>query len=427
MTRQGTAPDDSDGGDGGAAFMLPRVPPMRDTLDGWQQYCAAYGTFVPAPHLDLATWQAMPARQRTLHDLHRAAAHANLPLQETPMSQAVATLVRGRIDSNALKRKPTTRAGVIVTGGGNQGKTETVCAIAAAFETDWRMLHAHVHPGALAGVRDRWAPVAYAQTPVTAKPKSLCKAILNFYGAPTKGMDLPDLVAQVAASLTDHGTKVLILDDISRLRMHRADDQDVLDLLRAFMSMHVTLVLIGVDVPGSGLLHEGRPGGHLGQRLLPGLPPAQVRGLEATQTQRRFDLIELGPFRYDTAAQITAWTQHLAGIETQLRLMNAAPGMLTAATMPEYLFRRTNGVVGLLERLIEDGCGHAIAAGVERLTQTLLDGVVLNAAGNDTAAGNSPRTAAQPGQPEEPPGKGKRRRGRNTAFDDNGQAGETPA
>ena len=86
-------------------------------------------------------------------------------------------------------------------------------------------------------------------------------------------MDLPDLVAQVAASLTDHGTKVLILDDISRLRMHRADDQDVLDLLRAFMSMHVTLVLIGVDVPGSGLLHEGRPGGHLGQRLLPGLPP----------------------------------------------------------------------------------------------------------------------------------------------------------
>ena len=306
------------------------------------------------------------------------------------MSQAVATLVRGRIDSNALKRKPTTRAGVIVTGGGNQGKTETVCAIAAAFETDWRMLHAHIHPDALAGVRDRWAPVAYAQTPVTAKPKSLCKAILNFYGAPTKGMDLPNLVAQVAASLTDHGTKVLILDDISGLRMHRADDQDVLDLLRAFMSMHVTLVLIGVDVPGSGLLHEGRPGGHLGQRLLPGLPPAQVRGLEATQTQRRFDLIELGPFRYDTTAQITAWTQHLAGIETQLRLMNAAPGMLTGATMPEYLFRRTNGVVGLLERFVEDGCGHAIAAGVERLTQTLLDGVVLNAAGNDTAAGKSP-------------------------------------
>ncbi|MFC8510428.1 hypothetical protein ACFU3J_17475 [Streptomyces sp. NPDC057411] len=37
---------------------------------------------------------------------------------------------------------------------------------------------------------------------------------------------LPELVAQVAASRTGHGTKVLILGDITRLRMHRADDQD---------------------------------------------------------------------------------------------------------------------------------------------------------------------------------------------------------
>ena len=111
----------------------------------------------------------------------------------------------------------------------------------------------------LAGARDLHAPVAYVQTPVTAKPKSACKAILGFYGADTKNMDLPDLVRQVAASIRDHGTKALLLDDITRLRMHRADDQDVLDLIRAFMSMHVTLVLIGVDIPGSGLLREGRP------------------------------------------------------------------------------------------------------------------------------------------------------------------------
>ena len=110
----------------------------------------------------------------------------------------------------------------------------------------------------MAGTRDLHAPVAYAQTPVTAKPKSTCKAILGFYGADTKNMDLPNLVRQVAASIRDHGTKALLLDDITRLRMHRADDQDVLDLIRAFMSMHVTLVLIGVDIPGSGLLREGR-------------------------------------------------------------------------------------------------------------------------------------------------------------------------
>jgi len=62
-----------------------------------------------------------------LYDLHRAAAHANLPLQQTPMSQAVTRVLRGRIESNALKHKPSTRAGVMITGGGYQGKTETAC------------------------------------------------------------------------------------------------------------------------------------------------------------------------------------------------------------------------------------------------------------------------------------------------------------
>jgi hypothetical protein len=52
-------------------------------------------------------------------------------------------------------------------------------------------------------------------------------------------MTLPQLVHAVRASLHDHGTRILLLDDITRLRMHRADDQDVLDLIRALMSMHV--------------------------------------------------------------------------------------------------------------------------------------------------------------------------------------------
>jgi hypothetical protein len=41
--------------------------------------------------------------------------------------------------------------------------------------------------------------------------------------------------------------------------MHRADDQHTLDLIRALMSVHTTLVLIGVNIPGFGLLREGPP------------------------------------------------------------------------------------------------------------------------------------------------------------------------
>ena len=92
-------------------------------------------------------------------------------------------------------------------------------------------------------------------------------------------MDLPDLVRQVRDSFHDHGTKALLLDDITRLRMHRADDQDTLDLIRAFMSMHVTLVLIGVDIPGSGLLREGRHDPRTGQWILPPATAGKTYGL----------------------------------------------------------------------------------------------------------------------------------------------------
>jgi len=359
-----------------------------------------------------------------LYDLHRAATHANLPLQQTPMSQAVTRVLRGRIESNALKHKPSTRAGVMITGGGYQGKTETACEVAADFEDAWLELHHHLNPDAVPGTRDLHAPVAYVQTPVTAKPKSTCKAILGFYGADTKNMDLPDLVRQVAASIRDHGTKALLLDDITRLRMHRADDQDVLDLIRAFMSMHVTLVLIGVDIPGSGLLREGRHDPRTGQWAFPPSRQAGVHALEATQTERRFDLVELDRFRYDTPAQITAWTRHLAGIEQQLRLMDADPGMLTGGTTPEYLYRRTNGVVGLLERLIEDGCREAIGTGTERLDQALLDNVTLSLPDTRGRAAEAGEIPAIPPGPVPPGGSSarKRKRGRSTVFDDRGPA-----
>src|SRR5216683_1383025 len=208
-----------------AGHQATQPPPVRETLAGWQQWRTTRGSFVPAPRLDRAAWRALSPRRRMLYDLHRAATHASLPLQQTPMSQAVTRVLRGRIESSALKHKPSTRAGVMITGGGYQGKTENV--------------------------------------------------------------------RQVAASLHDHGTKALLLDDITRLRMHRADDQDVLDLIRAFMSMHVTLMLIGVDIPGSGLLREGRHDPRTGQRTFPPSRHAGIHQLEATQTERRFDLIEL--------------------------------------------------------------------------------------------------------------------------------------
>ena len=326
------------------ATMLPFLPGSaidRETAAGWQRWRLTRHSFAPAPRLDWADYRRLSSRERKLHDLHRAVTHANLPFQETPMSTAVAQIMHARIQTNALKHKPTTRAELLLNSNGYQGKTETACEVAAAFEDQWLALHRHLNPDAVPGTRDLHAPVAYAQTPVTATPKSTCQAILDFYGADHKRMTLPQLVHAVRTSLHDHGTRVLLLDDITRLRMHREADQDALDLLRSLMSMHVTLVLIGASIPQSGLLREGRHDPRTNQwRFPPSNHGKHWSDEAATQTERRFDLVDLDPFRYDTPDGITAWVAHLAGIEEHLRLLRAEPGMLTDGAMPEYLFRR---------------------------------------------------------------------------------------
>ncbi|MFI5501080.1 TniB family NTP-binding protein [Nocardia asteroides] len=408
-----------------AQFVLPGTIPDRESVEGWKRWRLTRHNFVPAPSLGLGDYRAMSPRRRQLHDLHRAATHANLPLQETPMSEALARVMRARLQTNALKHKPTTRAGLMITGGGYQGKTETACEIAAAFEDAWLDIHHQLNPNAIRGARDLHAPVAYVQTPVTAKPKSTCQAILDFYGADHTRMTLPQLTRQVRASLHDHGTRVLILDDITRLKMHRADDQDTLDLMRAFMSMHTTLVLIGVDISRSGLLREGQLDQRTGQWVFPP-PTAELGDHAATQTERRFDLLHLEPFRYDTPESIAAWVSHLDGLQQELRLFHASADMLTAGTMPEYLFRRTRGVVGLLERLIEDGCTEALMTGEEALTQELLDTVTINIGGDPARL---PEAGEVPSVPHrERPLASRSPRGRNSVFDDRGiPAAETSA
>ena len=116
---------------------------------------------------------------------------------------------------------------------------------------------------------------------------------------------------------------------------------------------------------------------------------------------------------------MTAFIEHLAGIEDQLRLLRSFDGMLTAGDMPEYLFRRTDGIVGLLRRLIEDGCAKAIATGEERLTRDLLAGTAIRLATSPTS---TPTPARSPTSPPgaDPPEPKKKRRPRNTVFDDHG-------
>jgi Bacterial TniB protein len=288
----------------GAAAPVPfPAGPVTDraTLEGWSLWRRTRKSFIPAPVITLGKYKRMSDRQRGLHDLLRIATHSNLPIQDTPMSGAVHDAMRRRIRVNAVKRSERTRPGLMVNGGGFQGKTETVCETAAGFEDEWLALNNYLNPGAIPGTRDLVTPVAYVQTPVTAKPVSICQAILDFYGEDYKGMTLPTLTRTVRCALADHATRVLILDDITRLKMHREADQDVLDFIRDLMNITV-VVLVGVGIPTSGLLREGRQDARTGEWLF---RPVKDKGRSpndeaATQTERRFKLVNLDPFSYHT-------------------------------------------------------------------------------------------------------------------------------
>ncbi|MFJ2779418.1 AAA family ATPase [Kitasatospora sp. NPDC087315] len=398
-----------------APIFLPGQIPDRTRWTGWDRWRRTRGLFVPAPLFTLDAYQKLSPRQRRLHDLHRVATHSNLQIQETPMSMRVAWRLRALIEDNAFDCSPGTRPGMMINGGACQGKTETVCEVIAGFEDDWLALHAD-NPLAIAGTRDIHAPVAYVRTPVKATPISTCQRILDFFGEDYKGMRLEDLVRTVKDAVFDHGCKALVLDDVTRLKLHREADQDVLDLIRELMSLPVTLALVGVGIPKSGLLRDGRRDPVTGQWLF---PPVKDRGKSPNdeapgQTDLRFELLDLDPFRYDTRAGITAWTGHLVGLESQLRLLRSEEGMLTTGSMPEYLFSRANGVVGLLKRLIQAGCRYAMETGEERLTPDLLDAMVIHPAdlpGLDPDSGE---------MPDIPPAPRRTTRSRNTVFDDRG-------
>jgi hypothetical protein len=402
------------------ASFLPGPVPDRTVLEDWTKWRMTRRDFVPAPVITAEEHARMTPRQRRLHDLHRVATHSNLAIQETPMSAFVSRKMRSLIETNAFCRGPDTRPGLMVNGGGCQGKTETVCEALACFEDEWLALYEQ-NPGALAGTLDLHVPAVYVRTPVKATPISACQRILDFYGEPYKGMRQEDLIRTVKDAVFDHGTKAIVIDDVTRLKLHREADQDVLDLIRELMSLPVTLILVGVGIPKSGLLRDGRRNPRTGQWLF---PPVRDRGKSRNddapgQTDLRFDLIDLDRFSYAIQAGIAAWTAHLVGIEQQLRLLHDCDGMLSDGDMPEYLFRRTGGILGLLKKLVQEGCRHAIETGTEKITAGLLDTLVLNP---DDFPGLDPDAGEIPDIPP-PPASRKRRKPRNTVFDDRG----TPA
>ncbi len=94
-------------------------------------------------------------------------------------------------------------------------------------------------------------------------------------------------------------------------------------------------------------------------------------GTRGRQIAGRFTLIPARPFDYGTPEQRDTWRGLVSTMEQSLRLHRHSPGTLTG--FDEYLFGRTNGMIGSLSQLVRGAAVLAIQDGTEQITKQLLD------------------------------------------------------
>lgn len=369
-------------------------------LDGWKTFVRLRDAYKSPPLLTRPDYQALSTRDRIKYDTIRRLGNFNPPKQETPMTAAIRDQVEPVLRANLYRMDPGVRSGIFISADGAMGKSTLMREIAADYEAEIAVVR-EVMPRAVE-FRDRWVPVAWVTVPPKLSIKNLATAILNFYGEPVHGRPTDDqLTKRVEAVIRECGTRLLILDDITRYKDGEAD-RYASDWIRNVMETSVTVVALGVDVRGSGILYDGTRG-----------RDKQLR----TQTARRFTVLDIEPFRYDTAQGIRDWVAHLAAVEAELPLLDATPGMLSEH-LAEFLYERTSGVIGVLSDWVqltaEAAIGRSPAAGGEYLTRADFERVPVKGQYDDVQA----EAAAS-----RRPASAKRRKGRPTAFDQPSRAG----
>lgn len=383
------------------AEWLAEPPPCEEitTLDGWQHYVEHRDDYQPPALISRADYDRLPESHRSLYDMARETAIGNLPCHQTPMGVEVMNKVALTLRANTANKTPGVRPGVFVSADGGLGKSTLVREIAAQFD-DMQRERAQFHPS-VAGNRDRWIPVAWLSIGSEVTINGLCRDLLGFYGEVPRSREYaPELTPRVRKIMVECGTRLLVLDDITRLKMHREADQNAADFIRSLMETGATILGIGVNVRGSGLLYEGQ---------------ASVKSKHVlTQTRARFTVHDLHAFTDETGDAYAGWLSHLKAVEEDLPLLDKTPGMLTSGDTPAYLLRRTRGSVGTLIRLMAEASLAVLGQAPtgpgtgEYLSRDVLDYITL-----DDAAENQ---SIAPPTDLAPKAQARRTRSRNTVY-----------
>ena len=339
--------------------------------EGWRRFVADEPTARPE-RLGVAAYRRLDERSRSAYDLERLRhAHGFGPIRSlyTDVHRTLERLVI----SNEL-RGPGARHGAALDGDPGNGKTTIVSHFGRHCERRCR----DRYPGALTPDGHEYLPVVYVNVDALPTIKGLNHAILTFFGmGPPRHANARQLTQLVLECARLCRTSLIVIDDIHLLELRREADRDANNHLKRLANdLQATFVYAGVGLSHGGFMHEGRFGADAA----------------LAQISQRFKRLPIMPLRRSSQSERAVWLGVLQVFERELVLLKSKEGDLTREG--DYLWRRTQGVIGSLTQLLTEAAAEAIATGAERIARTLLDEIDVGYAAEVGAGRQQPRRAA---------------------------------
>lgn len=207
------------------------------------------------------------------------------------------------------------------------------------------------------GVTHDRVPIMWVQLQAFASLKVLYGSILDFLRFPVHGTG-GILASRVFRALDRFDVRLLILDDVHKLRESQQASRDIIDALHT-LNTNVgerggTLCLVGSDMTQRTLLHH-------------------------PQIDSRLKTFHLDPFEITTDDGKRDWQRFLRGVEDLCRpfLADQKAGFLYR-TLPAYVYARTQGHMQDVQQLLKEGFRRAVTDH-QPMDRDLLDAVPLSA------------------------------------------------
>ena len=208
------------------------------------------------------------------------------------------------------------------------------------------------------GVIADWVPVVYVTLMSSSSIKEINALILLYLGYPPEGL-ARTTTTRVLHALRMHGVRAVILDDAHMLRSTSAQGRAVLDYIK-FLNTELgeinngTVILVGADLHGTAILDD-----------------PQIRARLTTMT--------VDAFQISTIEKKAAWQGLLATAGHEpLQHIPGAPPDLFVNRLAQHIWRRTQGYVGEVAKLVAGSVLDAVHDRRSIITHNDLDAIKLS-------------------------------------------------